>query len=168
MRRRSAGTLAMGMACDVLPSLPESPLGRVRRGSHAPAHSTIFPRQLLRRLHEEAGLHPGMPLSLSPFERSRLERLLTRFCEGSGEGGPASRSRLRYRFQDEAVTLYQARDGEERPVVRFVREPASKRWAAFIPDGLGGWRAYPALSPSEDLELLLESVNGPPSAIFWT
>ena len=113
-------------------------------------------------------------MTLSEFERMRVERILDHHCETLVPPEHRATRRLGYRVQGNRVTLIEevaSEDGGERwsqrPAVQFRFNSQERTWAVYVMDELGSWTPHPSIEESDLLEDLLEQVQGTPTAILW-
>ena len=118
---------------------------------------------------------PGTPDStLSEFERRRVDRIFAQHCKTLEAPEHRATRQLRYRLEGNWVTLieYRASDDNrsewiERQAAQFRFDLQKRTWAVYVTDEHGSWIRYEPIDDSDDLEDLLEQLQGQPTAIVW-
>ena len=113
-------------------------------------------------------------MALSEFERKRVEKLLTAYCETKIPSHLRDRIRLEFRIRGNEVSLFESRPhwqgaGEwiATKVARFRKDPKAQTWQLFWADRNSKWRPYPTLPFHRDFEILLQEVDRNVTGAFW-
>ena len=118
---------------------------------------------------------PGKPdLTLSEFERRRVDRIFAQHCKTLETPEHRATRQLRYRLEGNWVTLIEYRASDDnrsewikRQAAQFRFDLQKRTWAVYVTDELGSWVRYEPIDDSDDLEDLLEQLQGQPTAIVW-
>lgn len=113
-------------------------------------------------------------MALSEFEKKRVEKLLTAYCESRIPPELRDRIRIEYRIRGNEVSLFESRPpwrggGEwiSTKVARFKKDPKTETWQLFWADRNSRWRPYPPLPYHRDIEKLLQEVEKNETGAFW-
>ena len=113
-------------------------------------------------------------MSLSEFERKRVEKLLKEYCEAKIPSHLRDRIRLEYRIRGNEVSLYESRPHWQgngawlsTKIARFRRDLEARTWQLYWADRHGKWRSYSPLPFHRDIETLLHAVDRNVTGVFW-
>ncbi|HXI03063.1 MAG TPA: DUF3024 domain-containing protein [Candidatus Saccharimonadales bacterium] len=120
--------------------------------------------------HDESHAEGTLPEDL----KRKVTVEMDRFCDTSRPASLRSRTRLSFRFDGDAIVLYEARrevDGHQgwktHSVARFRYVASSGRWHLDNPDGNGSWRASGRVPPASRLPALLKAYTRTSTDVFW-
>lgn len=113
-------------------------------------------------------------MALSEFEKKRVEKLLTAYCENKIPPHLRDRIKIEFRIRGNEVSLFESRPhmqcgGEwiSMKVARFKKDPETETWELYWADRNSKWRRYPPLPFHRDIEKLLQEVDKNESGAFW-
>jgi hypothetical protein len=111
---------------------------------------------------------------MSEFERRRTSGILTRYCEEKVPSHVRGEVQLRFRFEGNAVLLYEYRppwdgagDWVETMVAKFRYFVGRREWALYWRDRNERWQRYDLIDASRVFDDLLDEVDADPTGIFW-
>lgn len=112
-------------------------------------------------------------MALSEFEKKRVEKLLTAYCEDKIPPDLRDRIRIEFTIRGNEVSLFESRlhwqDGEwiSMKIARFKKDPKTEAWQLYWGDRNSKWRPYPPLPYHRDIEKLLQEVEKNETGAFW-
>ncbi len=113
-----------------------------------------------------------MPLPES--EKEWVTAVLDRYCDEKTPPHIRRQVCLKYRFDGNAVVLYEERPQFDRPsqrielkVARFRYFVGRRDWVLYWRDRNSRWHRYELVPPSKHFQDLLREVDDDPTCIFW-
>ncbi|HEX9022409.1 MAG TPA: DUF3024 domain-containing protein [Geobacteraceae bacterium] len=113
-------------------------------------------------------------MSLSEFEKQRVERIFSAYCAMKAPHHISDRFRVEFELRGDEVKLFEARPDlmaqsrwNSYKVARFRKNGEENRWYLFYADRNERWRPFEPHSSDTDIEKLLAEVEKDPAGIFW-
>lgn len=113
-----------------------------------------------------------MPIPLD--EQSHVASILVDFCERRVPPGIRDQVELLFRFEGQAVLLFEKRPAWRLPgqwvelyVAKFRYYVGRKEWELYCRDRNQRWHRYDLVPPTPKFERLLSEVERDPTCIFW-
>jgi hypothetical protein len=113
-------------------------------------------------------------MALSEFEKKRVEKLLTAYCEDKIPPHLRNQIRIEFTIRGTEVSLFESRPhwqggGEwiSMKVARLKKDPKTETWHLYWADRNSKWRSYPPLPYHRDIEKLLQEVEKNETGAFW-
>jgi hypothetical protein len=113
-------------------------------------------------------------MPLPEAEKERVGAVLDRYCDEKIPAQIRHQVRLTYRFDGNAIVLYEERPRFDHPsewielnVAKFRYFVGRRDWVLFWRDRNSKWHRYDLVPPSQQFEDLLREVEADPTCIFW-
>jgi hypothetical protein len=113
-------------------------------------------------------------MSLSEFERARMEKLFTAYCEGKVPPHVRNKVRVTFKIRGNEVKLFECRPRFNDPatwgelaVARFKKDEKKSVWLLYCADRNNKWHLFEPYPESKDIEKLLAEVQRDQTGIFW-
>ena len=113
-------------------------------------------------------------MALSEIQRAQVHKLLTAYCAARVPAAVRSEIRVGFRFDRNAVILYEERpsfqppyDWREMVVAKLTYVGTRREWRLFCQHRDRKWHAYQARPASSSFATLLDEVDADPTGIFW-
>lgn len=113
-------------------------------------------------------------MALSEFEKKRVEKLLTAYCENKIPLHLRNQIRIEFTIRGNEVSLFERQpqlqgssEWISMKVARFKKDPKTETWQLYWADRNSKWRLFPPLPYHRDIEKLLQEVEKNESGAFW-
>jgi len=108
-------------------------------------------------------------MASSEFEKKRVEKLLTAYCEDKIPPNLRNQIRIEFTIRGNEVSPHWQGSGEwlSMKVARFKKDPKTETWHLYWADRNSKWRPYPPLPYHRDIEKLLQEVEKNETGAFW-
>lgn len=113
-------------------------------------------------------------MSLSEFERERIEKIFGEYCRGKVPSHIRNMLRIEYKISGSEVKLFECRPRHddpsiwtELPVARFKKNEMKNTWLLYCADRNSKWRLFEPNAEDKDIEKLLAEVARDTTGIFW-
>ena len=113
-------------------------------------------------------------MALSEFERKRIEKIFTDYCEDKVPSHLRDQIRVEFQIRGDDVKLFESRppwrgggDWISSKIARFKKDQKTGTWLLYWADRNGKWREYPPLPFHAKIEKLLAEVEKNENGAFW-
>ena len=113
-------------------------------------------------------------MSLSEFEKKRVEKIFSDYCEKKVPPHVRAQVRIEFQIKGNEVALLECRapwqgDGDwtSMKIARFKKDQKTETWQLYWADRHDRWKAYPLLPYHRDIEKLLAEVDKNENGAFW-
>ncbi|HVX41357.1 MAG TPA: DUF6429 family protein [Gemmatimonadaceae bacterium] len=125
-----------------------------------------------RSSHEAT--RPKTKSTLPDVQRVVADQLLTPLCEPHADPTVNAKLRIGFRFEANAVILFESRphfrhpsEWQEEPVAKFKFHKSNQRWLLYCMLRDLKWHEYEPLPEADELATLVAEVRADPTGIFW-
>jgi hypothetical protein len=113
-------------------------------------------------------------VSLSEFEKKRIEKIFSDYCHKKVPPHLHDQIRVEYQVRGSEVILLETRPVWDDPtrwtsmkIARFKKDSKTETWQLYWADRNERWRQYPPLPFHRDIERLLDEVEKNETGAFW-
>jgi hypothetical protein len=113
-------------------------------------------------------------MALSEFEKQRVERIFSAYCNSKVPHHVSDRFRVEFEIRGQEIKLFESRpDAMDKnrwvshKVARFKKDSGSNQWHLYYADRNGRWRLFEPFPSETDIEKLLDEVEKDSSGSFW-
>ncbi|PIQ97857.1 MAG: hypothetical protein COV67_01985 [Nitrospinae bacterium CG11_big_fil_rev_8_21_14_0_20_56_8] len=114
-------------------------------------------------------------MPLPDFIKSLVEKKVGEYCDHKIPAHLRDKITVTYEIRGNSVTLFENRAPWREEMTEWTKSKVAQMrydekkatWNLFCRDRNGKWHPYGSLSPTKNLDRVLEEINDDPTCIFW-